>query len=157
MSVRNWLFGGVLALSLGLNLYLLLQPANNPLVQPTGELPNLPLASQSDTRSTTARTPLASNASEPVTEPSATHYLPDGRAPSAQLRATWLKQNRKRLQDGQYQRVALFLQDYLKQFPQDLDFLILEGDLVAKTSLLSDAILHYYTLLALPLNKTQRQ
>ncbi|MFQ3218665.1 MAG: clan AA aspartic protease (TIGR02281 family) [Paraglaciecola sp.] len=154
--MRTWLWGG-LALSLGLNLYLLLQPANNLFVQPTERLRQPAIEAQSGTSTTSVRDALTPAASEPVVGPSAAHYPPDGHKPSAKLRTTWLQQNRQWLQDGQYQRVTLFLQDYLKRYPQDLDFLILEGDLVAKTSLLSDAILHYYTLLNLPLSKTQRQ
>jgi clan AA aspartic protease (TIGR02281 family) len=157
MSLRTWLWGLILALSLGLNIYLLVHPANNQLVQPTVEQRQQAVATQPGTRSTTDRAPLTSAAFEPVAGPSAKNSPPDERAPRAQLRTTWLQQNRTWLENGQYQRVALFLRDYLKQYPQDLDFLILEGDLVAKTGLLSDAILHYYTLLNLPLNKTQHQ
>ncbi|MFQ3234506.1 MAG: clan AA aspartic protease (TIGR02281 family) [Paraglaciecola sp.] len=155
MIVRNWL-GGILALSLGLNIYLLLERANDLFVQTTEEPHQQLLSAKAGTIAGTVPDSLTSNSSEPITGTSAEHFLDEGK-PGAQLRATWLQQNREWLQDGQYQRVTLFLQNYLKQYPQDLDFLILEGDLVAKTSLLSDAILHYYTLLNLPLNKTQRQ
>jgi clan AA aspartic protease (TIGR02281 family) len=49
------------------------------------------------------------------------------------------------------------LQDYLKSHPQDIDFLLLEADLIAQTSLLSEAIVHYYSLLNLPMKGGQYQ
>lgn len=158
MRARSWLWAVILALSLGLNLYLLLQRANNQAVQSTAGLQQHTPATQPDTTLNTATDPFTSTAGESSAGQSARHHPPaDKHTPRAQLRETWLQQNRKWLESGQYQRVARFLQDYLQQYPQDVDFLILEGDLVAKTDLLSDAILHYYTLLNLPLNTTQRQ
>ncbi|MFT4937462.1 MAG: clan AA aspartic protease (TIGR02281 family) [Paraglaciecola sp.] len=55
------------------------------------------------------------------------------------------------LSRGEFGQLGLFLQNYLKQHPRDIDFLLLEADLIAQTSLLSDAITHYYSLLQLPL------
>ena len=52
----------------------------------------------------------------------------------------------------EFAQLGAFLQSYLKQHPQDIDFLLLEADLIAHTSLLSDAITHYYSLLALPMS-----
>ena len=43
------------------------------------------------------------------------------------------------------------MQDYLKQYPQDMDFLLLEAKLKVETILLSDAIAHYYDLLRNPM------
>jgi clan AA aspartic protease (TIGR02281 family) len=48
------------------------------------------------------------------------------------------------------------LQDYLKQYPQDMDFLLLEAKLKVETTLLSDAIAHYYDLLRSPMTAAQQ-
>jgi clan AA aspartic protease (TIGR02281 family) len=49
-----------------------------------------------------------------------------------------------------------FLQKYLKQHPQDMDFLLLEAKLKVETTLLSDAIAHYYVLLRHPMTAAQQ-
>jgi clan AA aspartic protease (TIGR02281 family) len=52
--------------------------------------------------------------------------------------------------------LAAFLQDYLKHYPQDMDFLLLEAKLKLETTLLSDAIAHYYDLLRKPMTAAQQ-
>ena len=46
---------------------------------------------------------------------------------------------------------------YLRQHPQDIDFLLLEAEYIIHTSLLSDAIIHYQSLLSLPLSAAQQE
>jgi clan AA aspartic protease (TIGR02281 family) len=48
-----------------------------------------------------------------------------------------------------------FLQAYLKQHPQDMDFLLIEAQLKVETVLLSEAINHYYDLLRVPMTAAQ--
>jgi clan AA aspartic protease (TIGR02281 family) len=96
-------------------------------------------------------TPL-SNSNAPY---ATTRYQANSEA--AQSRETWLRQANTWLQQEKYARLSRFLQDYLKSHPQDIDFLLLEADLVAQTSLLSEAIIHYYSLLKLPMMGEQYQ
>tara|TARA_R110000868_G_scaffold350091_1_gene611338 strand:- start:88 stop:1248 length:1161 start_codon:yes stop_codon:yes gene_type:complete len=60
------------------------------------------------------------------------------------------------LKDRNLLTLAAFLQDYLKQYPQDMDFLLLEAKLKLETTLLSDAIAHYYDLLRKPMTAAQQ-
>ncbi|MFT6778370.1 MAG: clan AA aspartic protease (TIGR02281 family) [Paraglaciecola sp.] len=53
--------------------------------------------------------------------------------------------------------LGAFLQDYLKRYPQDMDFLLLEAKVKVETTLLSDAITHYYDLLRKPMTATQQR
>jgi len=59
------------------------------------------------------------------------------------------------LQQNNFLRLGTFLQGYLKQYPQDMDFLLLEAKLKVATTLLSDAIAHYYDLLRKPMTRAQ--
>jgi clan AA aspartic protease (TIGR02281 family) len=52
--------------------------------------------------------------------------------------------------------LGAFLQDYLKQYPQDMDFLLIEAKLKVQTTLLSNAIAHYYDLLRSPMTAAQQ-
>jgi clan AA aspartic protease (TIGR02281 family) len=52
--------------------------------------------------------------------------------------------------------LGTFLQSYLKQHPQDMDFLLIEAQLKVETTLLSDAIAHYYDLLRKPMTVAQQ-
>jgi clan AA aspartic protease (TIGR02281 family) len=49
-----------------------------------------------------------------------------------------------------------FLQAHLKQYPQDMAFLLIEAKLKVETTLLSDAIAHYYDLLRKPMTSAQQ-
>jgi clan AA aspartic protease (TIGR02281 family) len=53
--------------------------------------------------------------------------------------------------------LGAFLQDYLKRYPQDMDFLLLEAKVKVETTLLSDAITHYYDLLRKPMTAAQQR
>jgi clan AA aspartic protease (TIGR02281 family) len=68
-----------------------------------------------------------------------------------------LQQVKVWLSQGEHGQLGNFLQVYLKEHPQDIDFLLLEADFIAQTSLLSDAITHYYSLLELPMTATLYQ
>jgi clan AA aspartic protease (TIGR02281 family) len=52
--------------------------------------------------------------------------------------------------------LGAFLQGYLKQYPQDMDFLLLEAKAKVQTTLLSNAIAHYYDLLRNPMTAAQQ-
>jgi clan AA aspartic protease (TIGR02281 family) len=70
-------------------------------------------------------------------------------------RAELLAQANLWLTEHKVLKLGLFLQSYLKQYPQDMDFLLLEAKLKVETTLLSDAITHYYDLLRKPMTSTQ--
>ena len=82
-------------------------------------------------------------------------YYANGEAEPS--RETLLLQAKGWLQEEQYLTLRRFLRDYLKRHPQDVDFLLLEADLIAQSSLLSEAIIHYYGLLKLPMTQEQHQ
>lgn len=71
-------------------------------------------------------------------------------------RSEILKQANVWLEENNVLRLGTFLQGYLKQYPQDMDFLLLEAKLKVKTTLLSDAIAHYYDLLRNPMTAAQQ-
>jgi clan AA aspartic protease (TIGR02281 family) len=79
-----------------------------------------------------------------------TNSTEQGRLALLQQAKNWLKQMK-------FAELTLFLRDYLKDHPQDAEFLILEADMLAQTTLLSDAITHYYSLLKLPMSKEQSE
>ena len=60
------------------------------------------------------------------------------------------------LQQSNFLKLGTFLQGYLKQYPQDMYFLLLEAKLKVATTLLSDAIAHYYDLLRNPMTAAQQ-
>jgi clan AA aspartic protease (TIGR02281 family) len=60
------------------------------------------------------------------------------------------------LEGKNFLRLGTFLQRYLKQYPQDMDFLLLEAKFKVETTLLSDAIAHYYDLLRNPMTAAQQ-
>ncbi|MFT5676350.1 MAG: clan AA aspartic protease (TIGR02281 family) [Paraglaciecola sp.] len=93
-------------------------------------------------------------------EPNTWGYTPGGSVTDEDNQASRLlalQQARGWLTQGEFSQLGTFLQNYLKEYPQDIDFLLLEADLIAQTSLLSDAITHYYTLLELPMAATLYQ
>jgi clan AA aspartic protease (TIGR02281 family) len=59
------------------------------------------------------------------------------------------------LAENKVLKLGTFLRSYLKQYPQDMDFLLVEAKLKVETTLLSDAIAHYYDLLRKPMTSTQ--
>ena len=71
-------------------------------------------------------------------------------------RVAQLEQANFWLQEDYFLRLGTFLQGYLKQYPQDMDFLLLEAKLKVETTLLSDAIAHYYDLLRNPMTAAQQ-
>jgi clan AA aspartic protease (TIGR02281 family) len=52
--------------------------------------------------------------------------------------------------------LSALLISYLKQHPQDMDFLLIEAKLKVETGLLSDAIVNYYSLLRQPMTLLQQ-
>lgn len=56
---------------------------------------------------------------------------------------------------GNYEKLAFELQNYLRLYPQDIDALLLEAKLYLYTKPLNEALVHYQTLLSLPLSASQ--
>jgi clan AA aspartic protease (TIGR02281 family) len=71
-------------------------------------------------------------------------------------RAQLLAQATLWLKDKNLLTLSAFLQRYLKQYPQDMEFLLLEAKVKVETTLLSDAITHYYDLLRKPMTASQQ-
>lgn len=71
-------------------------------------------------------------------------------------RAKLLTQANLWLKEKNLLTLGVFLQRYLKQYPQDMDFLLLEAKVKVETTLLSDAIAHYYDLLRNPMTDAQQ-
>jgi hypothetical protein len=71
-------------------------------------------------------------------------------------RARSLAQATMWLKEKKLLSLGAFLQRYLKQYPQDMDFLLLEAKFKVETTLLSDAIAHYYDLLRNPMTAAQQ-
>lgn len=159
MTWRSWLLIGGLGLSVGVNLYLFNQlkypslgfsPAHEPDDSST-------VTSDKDVLSPGPKDILATVFGSPpdaITR-ERTLLLQNPQGVGQAQRQNWLKHNRDWLDTEHYAQAANFLQAYLKKYPRDIDFLILEAELVAKTGLLSDAIIQYYSLLNLPLDKAQ--
>lgn len=71
-------------------------------------------------------------------------------------REQWLEQANDWLQNREFAALIPFLQNYLKQHPQDMEFLLLEAKMKVETELLSDAISHYYDLQRSPMTAAQQ-
>lgn len=57
---------------------------------------------------------------------------------------------------AEYDRARDYILGHLRAFPNDIDFLLLEAELIRKTNGINYTIAHYYELLDLPLNTEQR-
>ncbi|AGH43485.1 retropepsin-like aspartic protease family protein [Paraglaciecola psychrophila] len=147
-----------LGASLALNLYflsntpkrnLLTSSENkNSMVQPkTSSEPRLNLTFTDDLANQSSQTPPAIDSDNP------NHSPPFKQTESS--RAELLAQASSWLTEHKVLKLGAFLQRYLKQYPQDMDFLLLEAKLKVETTLLSDAIAHYYDLLRKPMTSVQ--
>jgi clan AA aspartic protease (TIGR02281 family) len=145
----------LLSASLALNIYLLSTP-----VKPT-------LISQSETTSNKVKQTTTSKAlfnwtsddqstNERSQPPAAANFPATNKNQSVANRAELLAQANLWLEEKNVLMLEAFLQSYLKQSPQDMDFLLLEAKLKVETTLLSDAIAHYYYLLRNPMTALQK-
>lgn len=57
---------------------------------------------------------------------------------------------------GEFGLAQQAIQDYLRDYPQDIEFLLLEAEWVKATALIDDVMSHYYGLLDLALTTEQR-
>lgn len=153
----------LLSASLALNLYLLSGPSKSNIFDSTKNKSNNkngnPQASKSsDSLVDRKLTDIA--AKELNQHPFAVNsYSPTNNTQSSDLaanRAELLGQANLWLKEKKLLTLGAFLQDYLKQYPQDMDFLLLEAKLNVHTSLLSDAIAYYYHLLRNPMTALQK-
>ncbi|MFA3789750.1 TIGR02281 family clan AA aspartic protease [Aliiglaciecola sp. SL4] len=65
----------------------------------------------------------------------------------------WIKQQ---LAAGELPEAKEAIQAYLRNHPQNIDYLLLEGQLIAKTAPISEVLAHYYGLLDLPLQTEEK-
>ncbi|WP_293751744.1 retropepsin-like aspartic protease [uncultured Paraglaciecola sp.] len=155
--MKSWtaLLSILLCLSLGLNLYLLFGTSSINSVQPnkTQQQAAYPLANKmSDEQS-------AEDNSNFNSAPAVTPAPQE-----AVINQDWQSTDRSELLNRANQMylgknmldLSLLLQNYLKQHPQDMDFLLLEAKMKVETTLLSDAIAHYYDLLRNPMTAAQQ-
>jgi clan AA aspartic protease (TIGR02281 family) len=147
-----------LGASLALNLYFLSNTPNRNLfassadkkgkVQPnTSPEPRLNLTLTEHLANQSSQTPPVTDSDNPNHNPAFIQPVSD--------RAELLAQANSWLTEHKVLRLGAFLQSYLKQYPQDMDFLLLEAKLKVETTLLSDAIAHYYDLLRKPMTSAQ--
>lgn len=67
----------------------------------------------------------------------------------------WIEQCQKWISVGDWSKATDFIQRYLQQNPRDIEFLLLEAELIEKTKHISYALAHYYSVLDLPLTEEQ--
>ncbi|MBT0587440.1 retropepsin-like aspartic protease family protein [Alteromonas oceanisediminis] len=60
------------------------------------------------------------------------------------------------LREDNWPSLIAKLRDYLRRYPHDIEGLMIEAEVIARTEPLSVALVHYYGLLDLPLNREQR-
>ncbi|GAC13451.1 retropepsin-like aspartic protease family protein [Aliiglaciecola lipolytica] len=65
----------------------------------------------------------------------------------------WIKQQ---IAAGELVDAKDAIQAFLRNEPQNIDYLLLEGQLIAKTAPISEVLAHYYSLLDLPLETEQK-
>lgn len=149
------LLGILLCLSLGLNLFLLFGTSSK-----TSQQPN-------KTQQQTVNPSPTKVSGEQSDEDNANYNLAPAINPAPQeivISQNWQSADRSELLNKANQLYAdknmldlgLLLQIYLKQHPQDMDFLLLEAKMKVETTLLSDAIAHYYDLLRNPMTAAQQ-
>ena len=127
-----------LLISLGMNLYLFVELQQS-------QQQALPLMPQPPSEQSANDPPLPATAS-PVSQNSVEDPHP--------LTQTSLQ---ALLDNGQYRELENRLQHALRQSPDNIDLLLLEGQLMVRTRPLSEAVLHLYALRDLPLSVSQRQ
>ncbi|MFB1035670.1 MAG: retropepsin-like aspartic protease [Sinobacterium sp.] len=149
----------LLSLSGALNFYLLfITPKKNEIAQPDNthakvkhtspSEPSLNLKFSQQSADTTSQIPQAIYTNKPRSNQSL-NQLANNRIELLEQAHIWLQQSN-------FLKLEVFLQGYLKQYPQDMDFLLLEAKMQVATTLLSDAIAHYYGLLRSPMTAAQQ-
>lgn len=73
------------------------------------------------------------------------------------LKAQWLAQAYRWLEANDLANLKVFEQLYLKRFPDDIDFLLLEADRLTQTESLLDGAIAYYQLQSKPLSEKEYQ
>ncbi len=148
----------LLCASVVLNLYLLFIVPNQHLVTQSNALNN----KVKDKQNQTSEILLNWKLTNPLAEQTSAALYSRSTSDDASLskpvnnRAELLAQANVWFVDKNFVALGTFLQGYLKQYPQDIDFLLIEAKLKVKTTLLSDAIAHYYDLLRKPMTVTQQ-
>ena len=144
--MKRWLilFALLFAVSLALNVYFIVNNFElSTLEAPFGE--NYQLTNSSD-NSFSVTTPSKRLTSINPTNEYATTY-DNLESNEAEERVKLLSRANTWLHEGDYVSLNNFLNRYLKQYPLDMDFLLIEAQMKVATTLLSDAIAHYYDLL----------
>ncbi|MDU0355883.1 hypothetical protein RS130_20100 [Paraglaciecola aquimarina] len=150
--MKKWLvvLTALCVCSISLNIYLLRQGN----IQQELEL-TPPIKRTASLSATNIAPALAST--EPLSKPN--HRVSAGNALQqiTQLnRDDTLAQANQLFAEKRYHELSALLTTYLKLYPQDMDFLLLEAKVKVETGLLSDALAHYYTLLRYPMTATQQ-
>ncbi|MFT4809617.1 MAG: clan AA aspartic protease (TIGR02281 family) [Arenicella sp.] len=149
----------LLSASLALNLYLLSNTPKQNLFDRSGDKngnvqqntpsgPQLNSTFSDQSADEIGQAPQATYSNNPIRNTQLNHPL-SNRAELLEKANLWLEENN-------FLRLGTFLQGYLKQYPQDMEFLLLEAKLKVETTLLSDAIAHYYNLLRSPMTAAQQ-
>jgi clan AA aspartic protease (TIGR02281 family) len=148
----------LLCASVGLNLYMLTSISNQKLLSSPNDVHNK--VKQTKSSKTVLNWTFTDQHLNKINQTTATDsgYLSDNASlnRSVTRRAKLLAQANLWFEEKKLVTLETFLQDYLKQFPQDMDFLLVEAKLKVETTLLSDAITHYYDLLRKPMTTEQQ-
>lgn len=148
MKLSTSIISVSLLLSIALNIYFVFSKPSSP-QQHTDPVPK-----PASTKQTNAA---GSNSAMPT--PQTKNPLSDEQQQqsSANLneKQQWLSEVRNWLNLGETNKAQTFIQEYLREHPQDSEFLLVEGDLIAATENISTALTHYYSLLDLPLSDQQ--
>tara|TARA_R110002153_G_scaffold10418_1_gene41145 strand:+ start:21021 stop:22193 length:1173 start_codon:yes stop_codon:yes gene_type:complete len=150
----------LLSVSLALNLYLLLAPSQQDLFGHSENQNNKPSkTSVSEPLLNGSFAEESADQLEQTTDTLYSDYNSKNKAQNQSItnRSELLAKANLWLQQKNLVTLGEFLQEYLKQYPQDMDFLLLEAKLKVETSLLSDAIAHYYVLLRNPMTAVQQE
>ena len=149
----------LLSLSGALNFYLLfITPKQNEIAQPDNTHAKVKHTSPSEPSLNLKFTEQSADTTSQIPQAKYTNNLRANQSLNqlANNRIELLEQAHIWLQQSNFLKLEVFLQGYLKQYPQDMDFLLLEAKMQVATTLLSDAIAHYYGLLRSPMTAAQQ-
>jgi clan AA aspartic protease (TIGR02281 family) len=149
----------LLSLSGALNFYLLfITPKQNEIAQPDNSHAKVKHTSPSEPSLNLKFTEQSADTTSQIPQAKYTNNLRSNQSLNqlANNRIELLEQAHIWLQQSNFLKLEVFLQGYLKQYPQDMDFLLLEAKMQVATTLLSDAIAHYYGLLRSPMTAAQQ-
>lgn len=149
MSWINKTLLGLLIVSIALNLYLLTTKSSQKPMQQTTELGSKStLLQQNEALRRIPSVDTGTHGSESYHKNSMDYSIEPDPIEIEQIKH-WIN-------TGNWDAARVQIQSYLREYPQDTTYLLLEAQLIEQTYPVADSIAHYYTLLDYPLSDTQR-